>query len=85
MNTNVGDMPLDIFSDYVSDTLGEDWCWEYFLALNWNYIWDWWTRTGDGKVIDGTGYGYGEGEGHGYSGIGKGWGHGCNHKGIDDQ
>jgi hypothetical protein len=37
MNTNVGDMPLDIFSDYVSDTLGEDWCWEYFGLIVNNY------------------------------------------------
>jgi hypothetical protein len=35
-NTNVGDMPLDIFSDYISDTLGEEWSWEYLsVALNW--------------------------------------------------
>lgn len=32
METNVGDMPLDIFADYVSDILGEEWSWEY-LAL----------------------------------------------------
>jgi hypothetical protein len=37
MNTNVGDMPLDIFCDYVSDILGEEWSWEYFgLILNWH-------------------------------------------------
>jgi hypothetical protein len=35
MNTNVGEMPLDIFSDYISDILGEDWSWEYFgLIVN---------------------------------------------------
>jgi hypothetical protein len=36
MNTNVGDMPLDIFTDYISDTLGEEWSWEY-LAIIVNY------------------------------------------------
>jgi hypothetical protein len=36
MNTNVGEMPLDIFSDYVSDILGGDWSWEYLVPLlNW--------------------------------------------------
>jgi hypothetical protein len=35
LNTNVGDMPLDIFADYISDTLGEEWSWEYLLfAVN---------------------------------------------------
>lgn len=33
METNVGDMPLDIFCDYVSDTLGEEWSWEYFSVI----------------------------------------------------
>lgn len=31
MNTNVGDMPLDIFSDYVSDALEQEWRWEYLV------------------------------------------------------
>jgi hypothetical protein len=36
MNTNVGDMPLDIFADYVSDVLGEEWSLEYFILIfNW--------------------------------------------------
>jgi hypothetical protein len=35
-NINVGDMPLDIFSDYISDILGQEWSWEYLnVALNW--------------------------------------------------
>jgi hypothetical protein len=38
MNTNVGDMPLDIFSDYVSDCLGEDWSWEYIIPILNGYI-----------------------------------------------
>jgi hypothetical protein len=33
MNTNVGDMPLDIFSDYISDILGEDWSWIYLTLV----------------------------------------------------
>lgn len=37
MNTNVGDMPLDIFSDYVFDILGEEWSWEYFGISVWAY------------------------------------------------
>jgi hypothetical protein len=31
LNTNVGDMPLDVFSDYVSDILDEEWCWIYLI------------------------------------------------------
>jgi hypothetical protein len=44
MNTNVGDMPLDIFCDYILDVLNEEWIWEYFLTfnfvatpVNWNF------------------------------------------------
>jgi hypothetical protein len=34
-NTNVGDMPLDIFSDYISDTLDYECNWEYLIiAVN---------------------------------------------------
>lgn len=33
MNDNVGEMPLDIFSDYISDMLGEEWCWLYFIPV----------------------------------------------------
>jgi hypothetical protein len=33
MNTNVGEMPLDIFSDYISDILGEEWTWEYLILI----------------------------------------------------
>jgi hypothetical protein len=35
LDTNVGDMPLDIFADYISDTLDQEWHWEY-LALTVN-------------------------------------------------
>jgi hypothetical protein len=33
MDTNVGEMPIDIFSDYVSDTLGQEWSWEYIIPI----------------------------------------------------
>jgi hypothetical protein len=33
MNDNVGEMPLEIFGDYVSDTLGQEWHWEYFVFM----------------------------------------------------
>lgn len=33
MNDNVGDMPLDIFCDYVSDCLGEEWFLGHFLCM----------------------------------------------------
>jgi hypothetical protein len=33
MNDNVGEMPLYIFADYVSDILGEEWSWEYFTLI----------------------------------------------------
>jgi hypothetical protein len=32
MNDNVGEMPLDIFGDYVSDCLSMDFTWEYMFA-----------------------------------------------------
>jgi hypothetical protein len=34
MNTNVGDMPLEIFSDYVSDYLDVDFPWEYLVVVS---------------------------------------------------
>jgi hypothetical protein len=33
LNTNVGDMPLDIYSDYVGDSLGIDFPWEYIVPV----------------------------------------------------
>jgi hypothetical protein len=33
MDFNVGDMPLDIFGDYVSDLLGIEFNWEYFGVI----------------------------------------------------
>lgn len=32
-NTNVGDMPLDIFSDYILDTINQEWDWIYLLPI----------------------------------------------------
>jgi len=37
MNDNVGDMPIEIFGDYISDMLGEDWSWEYIIPM-FNYM-----------------------------------------------
>jgi len=40
MNTNVGDMPIEIFGDYISDCLGMDWSWEYIIpAFNNSGYW----------------------------------------------
>jgi len=33
MNDNVGDMPLEIFGDYVSDCLNIDFTWEYIVPM----------------------------------------------------
>lgn len=43
MNTNVGDMPLEIFGDYVSDCLSIDFPWEYMFvptALGYRSSWN---------------------------------------------
>jgi len=38
MNTNVSDMPLEIFGDYISDCLGIEFTWEYmFVATTIGY------------------------------------------------
>jgi hypothetical protein len=66
MNTNVGEMPLDIFSDYISDILEEEWCWEYLIPLsNWQgYV----LRSGDYyNMWFGNGHGFNNAE------IGLGW------------
>ena len=37
MNTNVGDMPLDVFSDYIQDSQGYEFPWEFLqFTLNGN-------------------------------------------------
>jgi hypothetical protein len=33
LNTNVGDMPLDIFCDYISDILGQEWQLEHIAMI----------------------------------------------------
>jgi len=34
LNTNVGDMPLEIFADYTADTLGIEFPWIYLIPTN---------------------------------------------------
>lgn len=76
MNTNVGEMPLDIFSDYISDILEEEWTWEYLVPLlNWQgYI----LRSGDFyNMWFGNGHGFNNAEnGLGWSSIGILYGNG---------
>lgn len=89
MNDNVGEMPLEIFGDYISDNLGMDFPWVYLIPiLNGgsysNYL---------GDIGEGFGYGYtdfgtmtGLGNGHGnvdycYLGFGSKQGRGHDHKG----
>lgn len=63
INTNVGDMPLDIFSDYLSDTLNEEWYWQYLIALpndgNSLGCHDFWTGNGFYYNTEGHGFVYG--------------------------
>jgi hypothetical protein len=55
MNDNVGDMPLEIFGDYVSDVLNQEWSWEYLVLItNGGCNGDYAKRYGYG-----IGYGYG--------------------------
>jgi hypothetical protein len=82
-NDNVGEMPLDIFADYVSDILGEEWYWEYLVfAVNGHYhygkgngYYESYARLyGDGAGVtylhdsSMAGHGYGQG-----NKIGHGW------------
>jgi hypothetical protein len=67
INTNVGDMPLDIFTDYLNDTLDQEWSWEYLI-----------TAINDAGHSVGVGYGVGGGYGH-WSGLGNGMGFGDGH------
>jgi hypothetical protein len=79
-------MPLDIFCDYVSDALGEEWNWEYFaLIINehgYNVGTEGYGRgtsymSYKNKAIgNGNGYGYIENYGQIYgreNGIGEGY------------
>jgi len=62
INTNVGDMPIEIFGDYVSDTLGEEWSWEYLVfspcdgGQNLTFWHD--EATGKGFYYNNEGFGY---------------------------
>jgi hypothetical protein len=76
MNTNVGNMPLDIFSDYISDILGEEWSWEYLVfavnGMDYHYSLGY--------------YGHGYGHGHSYIENDNGYGYGtCYNNGIGYQ
>lgn len=53
MNTNVGDMPLEIFGDYVSDYLDIEFYWQYMFVFN---------EQGDNNG-DSLGQGWGNGNG----------------------
>jgi hypothetical protein len=60
MDTNVSDMPLDIFCDYISDTLGEEWSWEYFgLVINGPTYHSFRKANGVGNLRHGHGLGNG--------------------------
>jgi len=37
MDTNVGDMPIEIFGDYISDCLDEEWNWVYLFHADNGY------------------------------------------------
>lgn len=66
IDTNVGEMPLDIFADYISDTLGEEWSWIHLtLNVNWENIDRFengcgysFILMGDEEVFDGDGFDY---------------------------
>jgi hypothetical protein len=79
-NTNVGDMPLDIFSDYVSDILGEEWYWEYLpFTINANNIG---FNIGDSNTSDdGNWEDLSTGDGYGDTGFGQS---GCGDTGFGD-
>ena len=90
MNTNVGNMPLDIYSDYISELLNLDFHYDYFcLTFNWT---DLHSEFAVEPISRSTGIGFGTigygshgknmmGYGLGYSGqTCKAYGHGrsCN-------
>lgn len=79
LNDNVGDMPLDIFSDYVSDVMEEEWSWIYLTPI-FNYhrngIIDPFT-TGSGTNYNlGNCWGYTLSWDENYSALGYGFTHG---------
>jgi len=68
VNENVGDMPLEIFGDYLTDTLNEEWTWEYLAPLlNWRgYI------ISAGDILN-TWFGNGCGFNNAENGLGWSW------------
>lgn len=79
MNLDIGDMPIDIFCDYISDILEEYWSWEYLLVNTYSFHSQFTENNGDGdqnmngEYNDDTGNGggigimnFGSGHGFGY-------------------
>jgi len=58
---NVGEMPMEIFGDYVSDCLGMDFPWEYIVPIlnSYEYRRSLWRRYGDSKRLGDLGHGFG--------------------------
>jgi len=73
MNDNVGDMPIEIFGDYVSDMLDEEWNWIYCIPpLDEDYTYfDY--GHGYNIVLDTEIVGFGHGVGWGAFDYGIGW------------
>lgn len=66
LNTNVGDMPPDIFSDYISDILDEEWTWEYLVSIVNARGFGFENALGHGfGYMFGNGYGFGNGRSSG--------------------
>jgi hypothetical protein len=66
---NVGDMPLDIFCDYIQDTIGEEWIFEYFAPITNGANYPRTMTRGFGYAINNTGDDYSRGTigyGNGY-------------------
>ena len=61
MNTNVGDMPLDIFADYVTEQLNIEFPQEYLFFIITEFIpilKKYRYNQGCGRYVDESGYGY---------------------------
>jgi hypothetical protein len=81
-NSNVGDMPIDIFSDYISDILNQEWSWEYIgTTVSYSFAYRLDVYTGDGfggypmvyQTIYNRGNGYVGHKGYGLSFRGNGF------------
>jgi len=59
---NVGEMPLEIFGDYLTDILNEEWSWEY-LALTFNFNGTPGSTFGIGNSLNGLRYNWHCGDG----------------------